>query len=67
MPNLGPFKDKLAVNDHGEVLINGQHETSLKGVFAAGDITPEPYKQIVVAAADGAKAALAINQYLNVK
>lgn len=67
VPNLGPFKGKLAVNDHGEVCINEQHETSVKGVFAAGDITPEPFKQIVVAAADGAKAALAINQYLHVK
>lgn len=67
VPNLGPLKDQLAVNDHGEVIINERHETSIKGIFAAGDITPEPFKQITVAVADGAKAALAINQYLNTK
>lgn len=65
VPNLGPLSGKVDVNSHGEVLINSQYETSIKGIFAAGDITPEPFKQIIIAAADGAKAALSINQYLN--
>lgn len=65
IPNLGPFENQLEVNDRGEVVIDAHYQTSMKGVFAAGDITPEPYKQIIVAAAEGAKAALSINQFLN--
>jgi alkyl hydroperoxide reductase subunit F len=52
-------------NQKGEIMIDHHHETSVKGMFAAGDVTTEQYKQIVVAASEGAKAALAINDYLN--
>jgi alkyl hydroperoxide reductase subunit F len=52
-------------NHKGEILIDQNHQTSIPGMFAAGDVTSEPYKQIIVAASEGAKAALSINHYLN--
>lgn len=65
VPNLGPFKDILPLNDRQEILVDEKNHTSLPGVFAAGDVTNLPYKQIILAAADGAKAALSMNEYLN--
>lgn len=65
LPNLGPFKDILALNDKGEILVDEKNRTSISGVYAAGDVTNIPYKQIIIAASDGAKAALAANEYLN--
>lgn len=64
LPNLGVFRDRVALNSKGEVLIDAHHQTSAPAVFAAGDVTDTPYKQIVIAAAEGAKAALAVNEYL---
>lgn len=64
-PNLSVFQGLLAVNGKGEVLISERHETSEEGIFAAGDLTQIEHKQIIVAAAEGAKAALNINQWLN--
>lgn len=61
----GCIKDLVALDDHGEVIINEQGETSAPGIFAAGDVTTIPYKQIVIAAAEGAKAALNVNEYIN--
>jgi len=52
-------------NARGEIIIDKNHQTSVPGIFAAGDVTTEAYKQIIVAASEGAKAALAINHYLN--
>jgi alkyl hydroperoxide reductase subunit F len=49
----------------GEIVVNQDHQTSIEGIFAAGDVTTEKYKQIIVAASEGAKAALAMNDYLN--
>jgi len=65
IPNLGPFKDLLDLNDKGEILVDEKNRTSISGIFAAGDVTNIPYKQIIIAASDGAKAALAANEYLN--
>lgn len=59
------MKDLLALDDHGEVIVTDQGETSVPGIFAAGDVTTVPYKQIVIAAAEGAKAALRVNEYIN--
>ncbi len=64
VPNLGIFKDVVALSAKGEVLIDGHNQTNVPGIFAAGDVTDTPYKQIVIAAAEGAKAALAVNEYL---
>lgn len=65
VPNTGIFGGLVALNDRGEILVDDKNSTSLSGVFAAGDVTTVPYKQIVIAASDGAKAALSINEYLN--
>lgn len=63
-PNLGPFKADVDVNDNGEIIVDQCNRTNIPGVFAAGDVTETMYKQIVIAAADGAKAALSINNEL---
>lgn len=52
-------------NERGEIVIDGHHQTNISGLFAAGDVTTERYKQIVVAASEGAKAALAMNEYIH--
>ena len=65
IPNLGPFKELLTLNDKGEILVDEKNRTSISGIYAAGDVTSIPYKQIIIAASDGAKAALSANEYLN--
>lgn len=65
LPNTGPFKKHVEVNPQGEILTNPRKETNVPGLFAAGDITSTPYKQIVIAASDGAIAALAANDFIH--
>lgn len=65
LPNSTPFKDVLELNQKGEIVVDRYGQTSIKGIFAAGDVTDSPYKQIIMAAGDGAKCALAANDYLN--
>jgi alkyl hydroperoxide reductase subunit F len=57
-------KDLLKLNEYGEVPINIACETEIPGFFAAGDVTIVPEKQIVIAAGEGAKAALQAHRYL---
>ncbi len=64
VPNVGVFKNSVTLNAKGEIDIDSKNKTNISGVFAAGDVTNVPYKQIVIAAAEGAKAALSINEYL---
>lgn len=64
IPNSEPVKGLVELNDIGEVKINCSCETSVPGLFAAGDVTDAPEKQIVVAAGEGAKAALRAHRYL---
>ena len=52
------------LDDNGGVVVNDDMETSKKGVFAIGDIRNTPYKQVVVAAADGCVAAMSIEKFL---
>jgi len=65
IPNSSLITHLVETNDNKEIIVNSQQETSLKGLYAAGDVTDQPSKQIVIAVAEGAKAALAMNQYLN--
>ncbi|GAU78083.1 FAD-dependent oxidoreductase [Fusibacter sp. 3D3] len=65
LPNNELVKDLVSLNESGEIIVNAQNETSLKGLYAAGDVTDTPYKQIVIAASEGAKAALSANDYIN--
>jgi len=64
IPNSDLVRDLVETNASGEVLVDAHQMTSLPGLFAAGDVTEQPFKQIVIAVAEGAKAALAISQYL---
>ena len=63
MPN-SEFIKEADKNERGEIKVNSQNETSLRGVFAAGDVTNVPEKQIIIAAGEGAKAALSTFRYL---
>lgn len=64
VPNSQVVKDLLTLSPHGEIEINERGETSAEGIFACGDVTTVPYKQIVVAMGEGAKASLAAFDYL---
>jgi NADH-dependent peroxiredoxin subunit F len=64
-PNTQLAAGLIDMNEKGEILVNHKMQTSLTGVFAAGDVVEGPYKQIVIAAGDGAKAALSANEYIN--
>ena len=63
-PNSGMVRDLLKLNKDGEVPVNCSSETEIPGLFAAGDVTTVPEKQIVIAAGEGAKAALQAHKYL---
>lgn len=64
IPNSS-FKSDLDKNEGGEIKVNSHNQTNISGIFAAGDVTDVPEKQIVVAAGEGAKAALAAFSYLS--
>lgn len=59
IPNSAFVADWVETNAHGEILVDEKCRTSQPGVYAAGDVTQVPYKQIVVAFGEGAKAGLA--------
>lgn len=62
-PNSEIFTD-LRRNQRGEIIVDCRCRTSIAGVFAAGDVTTLPEKQIIVAAGEGAKAAIAVWEYI---
>jgi alkyl hydroperoxide reductase subunit F len=64
IPNNEPVKDLVKLNEHGEVVVDCLCQTSMEGLFGAGDVTTVPHKQIVIAAGEGAKAALSAYNYL---
>lgn len=64
LPNTDWLKGSLDLTPRGEVIVNDHGATSLEGVFAAGDCTTTPYKQIVIAMGEGAKASLAAFDHL---
>jgi NADH-dependent peroxiredoxin subunit F len=64
VPNTEWLKGTVELNRHGEIIVDARGQTSVPGVFAAGDATTVPFKQIIIAAGDGAKAALGAFDYL---
>lgn len=62
-PNSAILAD-VRKNELGEIIVNRSNETSIAGVFAAGDVSNVPEKQIIIAAGDGAKAALGAFRYV---
>ena len=64
LPNNGSFKNLVELNERGEVIVDCSCKTSVEGLFGAGDVTTVPHKQIVIAAGEGAKAALSAYNYL---
>ena len=64
LPNTDWLRGTVALSRHGEIEVDARGQTSVPGVFAAGDVTTVPYKQIVIALGDGAKAALGAFDHL---
>jgi len=64
VPNSEWLKGTLELTRHGEIVVDARGQTSLPGVFAAGDVTTVPFKQIIIATGDGAKAALGAFDHL---
>jgi len=63
VPN-SEFAGDVGKNSKNEIKINLRNETNIPGVFAAGDVTDVPEKQIIIAAGEGSKAALSASRYL---
>jgi alkyl hydroperoxide reductase subunit F len=64
LPNTDWLKGTIALSKHGEIEVDARGQTSVPGVFAAGDATTVPYKQIVIALGEGSKAALSAFDHL---
>lgn len=64
VPNTEWLKGTLELSRFGEIVVDAKGATSVSGVFAAGDVTTVPFKQIIIAAGDGAKAALGAFDHL---
>ena len=64
VPNTEFLKGTVELSKYGEIIIDARGATSLPGVFAAGDATTVPFKQIIIAAGDGAKAALSAFEHM---
>ena len=64
VPNTEWLKGTVALSRHGEIEVDARGQTSIPGVFAAGDVTTVPYKQIIIATGEGAKAALSAFDHL---
>ncbi len=64
LPNSAFLNGVVERTQHGEIIIDEKCQTSAPGIFAAGDVTTVPYKQIVIAMGEGAKASLSAFDYL---
>lgn len=67
MPNSSFVKEMVEVNRMGEIVVDEKCRTSKAGIYAAGDVTTVPYKQIIISMGEGAKAALAAFEDLKLK
>ncbi|WP_426199503.1 alkyl hydroperoxide reductase subunit F [Pseudomonas sp. DC3200b2] len=64
LPNTDWLKGAIELSGRGEIMVDARGETDLPGIFAAGDVTTVPYKQIIIAMGEGAKASLAAFDHL---
>ncbi|MBD8493351.1 alkyl hydroperoxide reductase subunit F [Pseudomonas syringae] len=64
LPNSEWLKGVIELSPRGEVVVDARGETSIPGIFAAGDVTTTPYKQIIIALGEGAKASLSAFDHL---
>jgi alkyl hydroperoxide reductase subunit F len=64
VPNSDFVRGVVELNSNGEIIVDCSCSTSARGIFAAGDVTSVPFKQIIIAAGEGAKAALSAWEYL---
>lgn len=64
-PNTTLVANLVKLNDSGEIIVDRSQKTSLTGLYAAGDVTANSHRQIIIAAAEGAIAALEAASYLN--
>ena len=64
VPNTDPVMGVVERNEFGEIIIDCACKTSAPGIFAAGDVTTVPFKQIIIAGGEGAKAALSACEYI---
>lgn len=64
LPNTDWLRGTLELSPHGEIIVDAHARTALPGIFAAGDATTVPYKQIVIAMGEGSKAALSAFDHL---
>ena len=64
VPNTEWLKGTVELSRHGEIVVDARGATSVPGVFAAGDVTTVPFKQIVIAVGEGAKASLGAFDHL---
>ncbi len=64
VPNTDWLKGTIELSKYGEIIIDSHCATSLPGVFAAGDVTTVPFKQIIIASGEGSKAALSAFDHL---
>ena len=64
VPNSKFLDDIVELNKYGEIIIDARCNTSIEGVFACGDVTTVPYKQIISSMGEGSKAAITASEYL---
>ncbi|WP_122315384.1 alkyl hydroperoxide reductase subunit F [Pseudomonas cichorii] len=64
LPNSEWLKGAIELSPRGEIVVDSRGETSVPGIFAAGDVTIAPYKQIIIALGEGAKASLSAFDHL---
>ena len=62
LPNSQCVRDLVELNGAGEIVIDEKNRTSASGIYATGDVTNIPYKQIIISMGEGAKAALAVHE-----
>jgi len=64
IPNSEFLNSTVELSERGEIIVNERGQTSVDGIFAAGDVTTVPFKQIIIAMGEGSKAALGAFDYL---